>query len=131
MPLVFGPLKGLVTAIAGYLPQAVIVILVIVIARWTIRGFGIFMQAVGAGEITLRAFDPDWADQTYMLIRGLMILITVVIVYPFLPGSSSAVFHAFSVFLGALITFGASSTTNNMFNGLILTYTGAFREGTG
>jgi small-conductance mechanosensitive channel len=129
MPLVFEPLISLATAIVGYIPNLIIVVLIVVIARWTIRGLRVFMRAVGKGEITLGRFDPAWAEQTYGLIRGLMILATILIMYRYLPGASSNIFKGFSVFVGALVTFGASTTTNNMFNGLILTYTRAYREG--
>ncbi|MCL7958740.1 MAG: mechanosensitive ion channel [marine benthic group bacterium] len=129
MPLVFEPLKSLASAIVGYIPSFVTLVLIFIIARWTIRAFRVFMRAVGDGEITLGRFDPAWAEQTYGLVRALMILATILVMYPYLPGASSNIFKGFSVFVGALVTFGASPTTNNVFNGLILTYTGAYQEG--
>lgn len=129
MPLIFQPLVALGRSIVGYIPNLVILVLIFVIARWTIKGFSILMRAVGSGDITLGGFDATWANQTYGIARVLMILATILIMYPFLPGSSSTVFHAFSVFVGALVTFGATTTTNNIFTGLILTYTRAFQAG--
>jgi small-conductance mechanosensitive channel len=129
MPLVFDPLWNVAAAIIEYVPRLVIVVLIVVMARWTLHGLSGFMKAVGAGEITLGNFDPDWADQTYSLLKILVALITILLIYPYLPGSSSGVFQGFSILIGALVTFGATTTTNNFFSGLVLTYTHAFREG--
>jgi small-conductance mechanosensitive channel len=129
MPLVFDPLWNLAAAIIGYMPRLVIVVLIVVIARWILHGLRVYMKAVGAGEVTLGRFDPDWADQTYSLMTILIVMATILTIYPFLPGSSSGVFRGFSVLIGAMVTFGATTTTNNFFSGLVLTYTHSFREG--
>jgi small-conductance mechanosensitive channel len=63
------------------------------------------------------------------LIRIVAVLATVMIVYPFLPGSGSEVFRGFSLFAGALFTLGASSSVTNIIAGVILTYTRSFRVG--
>ena len=129
MPLVFDPLKKLFAAIVGYIPHFIILVLIIVIARWILHALRAIMQAVGAGQITLGKFDPDWAEQTYRLLSILIVLATILIMYPYLPGSSSAVFKGFSVFVGALVTFGATGTISNTVSGLVLTYTRSFRPG--
>ena len=49
--------------------------------------------------------------------------------FPYLPGSNSEFFKGFSVFVGALVTFGSSGAINNIVSGLVLTYTRAFRVG--
>ena len=58
MPLVFDPLRNLAAAIVGYMPRLVIVVLIVVIARWILHGLRVYMKAVGAGEVTLGRFDP-------------------------------------------------------------------------
>jgi small-conductance mechanosensitive channel len=58
-----------------------------------------------------------------------LILGTLMIVYPFLPGAGSEVFRGFSLFVGAMFTLGASSSVSNMISGIILTYTRSFRIG--
>lgn len=129
MPLVFRPLRNLGMAIVNYMPRAIILFLVFVISRWTLRGLRIFMRAVGTGQITVGSFDPSWATQTYQIIKTLVILATILVMYPYLPGADSDVFKGFSVFVGVLITFGATSTTNNIFSGLTLTFSRSFHVG--
>jgi small-conductance mechanosensitive channel len=50
-------------------------------------------------------------------------------VYPYIPGSSSAAFQGVSLFAGALFTLGASSTAGNFIGGIVLIFSGSFRVG--
>ena len=129
MPLVFDPLKSLGQAVLGYIPRFIVLVLILVIARWVLHGLRALMTAVRQGEITLPNFDPEWADQTYRLLSILVALCTILIMYPYLPGSNSAVFQGFTVFLGALFTIGGSNTMASIIAGLVLTYTRSFRVG--
>ena len=49
--------------------------------------------------------------------------------YPYLPGASSQFFQGFSVFFGALVTFGSAGIISNIVAGIVLTYTKSFRIG--
>lgn len=129
MPLVFDPLEDLAKSVLNYIPSFVVLILILVIARWVLHGLRALMIAVGRGDLTLGNFDPEWADQTYRLLTVLVVLATILIMYPYLPGSNSAVFQGFSVFIGALVTFGGSATMASIISGLVLTYTRSFRVG--
>ena len=77
----------------------------------------------------IKGFLPEWANPTYRLVRTLYLLFLLMVTYPYLPGSKSQFFQGFSVFLGALITFGSTSTIGNIVSGTVLTYTRAFRIG--
>jgi len=129
MPLVFDPLKSLGQAVLDYIPSFVVLVLILVIARWVLHGLRGLMTAVQQGEITLGNFDPEWANQTYRLLSIMVALATILIMYPYLPGSNSAVFQGFTVFLGALFTIGGSNTMASIIAGLVLTYTRSFRVG--
>jgi len=129
MPLVFDPLKNLGKSILDYIPSFMVLVLIFVISRWVLHGLRTLMKAVGAGDLTLGKFDPDWADQTYRILSVLVVVATLLIMFPYLPGSDSAVFRGFSVFIGALVTFGGTTTTANIISGLVLTYTRSFKVG--
>ncbi len=49
--------------------------------------------------------------------------------FPYLPGAHSAFFRGFSVFIGALLTFGSSGVIGNLLAGILLTYARAFKVG--
>jgi len=129
MPFVLEPLAGIALAIVRYIPDLITVILIVVVFRWVLRLFRIFMDAVGSGAIKLGSFNPAWAAPTYRLIHALAIIFGIVLVYPFLPGSDSAVFAGVSVFLGALATFGGRSFVSDLIAGLMLTYNQTFEPG--
>lgn len=127
MPILMGPAARVGLAIIGYIPNLITLILIIIAVRFMLRLIRALFVAVGKEEISLPGFDPEWADQTHRLIRIVAVLATVMIIYPFLPGSGSEVFRGFSLFAGALFTLGASSSVTNIIAGVILTYTRSFR----
>ena len=127
MPVVIGPVRDLGIAFLRYLPRLVSMILIIIVVRYFLRLLTFLMQAVGRGAIHIPGFDPEWADQTTRLMKIVIVLGTLMILYPFMPGAGSEVFRGFSLFVGALFTLGASSSVSNLISGIILTYTRSFR----
>ena len=53
----------------------------------------------------------------------------LVVIFPYLPGSDSAVFKGVSVFVGVLFTFGSAGALSNIVAGLVMTYMRAFKIG--
>lgn len=115
--------------VIGYLPNLAYLVLIVVVARYTLKLLRFFLNAVGKGELVLGEFDPEWADPTYKLLRVLAIVFTLMVGYPYLPGAESQFFQGFSLFVGALVTLGSTAAVGNMVAGVILTYTRAFRVG--
>jgi small-conductance mechanosensitive channel len=66
---------------------------------------------------------------TFKIDRFLIIIFTVIIIFPYLPGSDSDAFKGVSIFLGVLFSLGSSSVIANAVAGVILTYMFAFRQG--
>jgi len=129
MPFVLGPLAAIGIAIVRYLPSLITVLLIVVLVRWTLKLFKIFMSAVGEGQIVLGSFKPTWAAQTYRLGHILAVIFAIIVMYPFLPGSDSAVFKGVSLFLGAVLTFGGGASVSSLVSGVILTYNNTFEIG--
>jgi small-conductance mechanosensitive channel len=129
MPYVTGSARQFVTAIIGYLPKLFTLILIAVALRYLLRFIRFAANALEKKEIQLEGFEPEWADPTYKLVRSLIILVGLMISYPYLPGAGSEIFKGFSIFVGALVTLGATSAINNVICGIVLTYARAFRVG--
>jgi small-conductance mechanosensitive channel len=123
------PVRALLRAMVGYLPNVFVILVALLLARGLLRLLKAGFDEVAAERIRLGGFYPEWARPTYQLVRALVVVITGVIVFPYLPGASSPAFQGVSIFLGALLTFGSSSAISNLFAGVILTYTRAFQEG--
>jgi small-conductance mechanosensitive channel len=54
---------------------------------------------------------------------------TVVVAYPYIPGSDSQAFKGVSLFLGVIFSLGSSSVISNVIAGYTMTYRRAFRLG--
>jgi len=129
MPYVTGPVLEVGRGIVGYLPKLLTLILILLTIRYLLRLIRFVTNALEKEEIQLPGFETDWADPTYKLIRSAMILVGLMISYPYLPGAGSEIFKGFSIFVGALVTLGSTAAINNIISGIVLTYTRAFRVG--
>jgi small-conductance mechanosensitive channel len=58
-----------------------------------------------------------------------VVLLAGVVIFPYLPGAQSPAFQGVSILLGILVTFSSGSALANLFAGILLTYTRAFRIG--
>ena len=129
LQFVLRPAGEIVLALVGYLPNLIYLLLIVVAARYALKLLRFLLNAVGRGDLVFGRFDAEWADPTYKLLRVLVVVFTLMIGYPYLPGAQSEFFKAFSLFIGALVTLGSTAAVGNMAAGVILTYTRAFRIG--
>ena len=116
-------------AVWGQIPSIIFLIVLLLIARYVIKTLRFIFEQVEVGKITLPGVDAEVAPTTYKIIRILVIAFVAVIAYPFIPGSQSAAFKGFSIFLGVLLSLGSTSAISNLIAGVSLTYTRSFREG--
>ncbi len=123
------PLFSLGAAALSYLPNLFFVLLVAIIANYLIRLSNYVFIKIARGAILVEGFYPDWAVPTAKLVRLLIIVLALIIAFPYLPGSHSPAFQGISLFVGVLFSLGSSSTISNVINGVILTYMRAFQIG--
>jgi len=81
------------------------------------------------GRVTLPGFHADWARPTFNLVRLLVIALSAVVIFPYLPGSGSPAFQSVSIFVGVLVSLGSTSAVANVVAGVILTYMRPFLVG--
>lgn len=112
-----------------YLPNLVILILIIGLTYFTIQFLRPIVRAVDEGNISLPGFYPEWAQPSFKLLSFLIIALAIVVAFPYLPGFGSPAFQGVSVFIGILFSIGSSSAIANIVAGSILIYTRGFREG--
>jgi len=129
LPYVSGPVQVVLLGVLGYVPRLLTLVVILVLMRLVLKLTKTFMNAIGRDEVKIPGFDSEWAEPTFRLVRIGIYLLTVIISYPYLPGSGSEIFKGFSVFIGALITLGSSAAINNIISGIVLTYTRSFRVG--
>ncbi len=129
MEYVLMPLQFLSTSFTGYLPKLLFILVIALAVRYLIRGLGHIAEQVRTEKLKLGGFFPDWAYPTFNLVRVLIIIFTMVIIFPYLPGAGSDAFQGISVFIGLLLSLGSAGAISNVISGVILTYMRPFKLG--
>jgi small-conductance mechanosensitive channel len=124
-----GTLEDLALGVVNAIPGLFTIALIVVIMRFLLRLLGIWFNAVEAGRTRVQWLHPETAQTTRRLVTVLMWLFTIVVAYPYLPGSQTDAFKGVSVFLGLMLTFGSSGLVNQVMSGFMITYSRALRVG--
>ncbi len=115
--------------IVGFIPNLLSLIVIVVLTTLVIRLSTYLFDRLKYGDIKLSGFDPEWADTTADLVRVLLMVLALVIAFPYLPFADSPAFQGLSIFFGALLSLGSTSVVGNIMAGIVLTYTSAFSVG--
>jgi small-conductance mechanosensitive channel len=111
------------------LPGLVTVIVVIVIARWSVRLVNAVFNEVESGRLTFDWLERETARTTQTLIVAAVWLFAVVVAYPYIPGSDTEAFKGLSVLVGLMITLGSTGLINQIISGLFVIYSRSVRPG--
>ena len=123
------PLRTMGSGLVGIIPNLVFLGILVVVTRYGLKLIRAVFDSLGAGTITWKGFDPEWAMPTYRLVRLLVIAFAVVVAYPYIPGSESGAFKGVSLLIGVIFSLGSSSLIGNLVAGYSMTYRRAFRVG--
>jgi small-conductance mechanosensitive channel len=127
--LLFDPLLTIGTGIIGYIPSLLFLVVLGIVARFSLRMLRLYFGALERGAVSLPNFEPEWSLATYKIIRVVVIAIVLIMAYPYLPGAGSDALQGLSVFAGLLISLGASSSVSNVIAGYITTFGRVLRVG--
>ncbi len=111
------------------LPGLFFVALIFVAARFVTRLTNRFFNAVATGHVDLGWIDETTARPTGKLVNAVIWIFAIVAAYPYIPGSDSEAFKGIGVFMGLMLSIGASGIVNQAVSGLMLMYTRALRPG--
>ena len=125
----FTTIEDLALGVVNAIPGLFTVVLIVLITRFILRVLGIWFNAVEAGRTHVQWLYPETAQTTRRLVTVLLWLFTIVVAYPYLPGSQTDAFKGVSVFLGLMLTFGSSGLVNQVMSGFMVTYSRALRVG--
>jgi len=131
--IVFGhittPLLSMIQAVIGYIPNLFTITIILVISNYLMDFSKFFFQEIEDGNLSFNGFYTEFARPTYKITRFLIIILTIVIAFPYLPLSNSPAFKGISVFLGVLFSLGSSSFVSNIVSGIMITYMRPFKVG--
>ena len=122
-------LLGLLHALAEALPNLLVIVVILVLARGAVMMLSGFFKGVETGEVK-----PDWMDveaarATRRILTIIVWLLALVMIYPYIPGSGSSAFKGMSVFVGLLLSLGSSGVVGQFTSGLMLMYSRALKPG--
>lgn len=126
---IWEPLRDMAIAIFYFIPNLIRIILVILVVRWILKGLRHVTDAVASGSLRFDRFYQDWAEPTYQIVRIFIVTFSVVVVWPWLPGSDTGIFKGVSIFVAALFSLGSTTTIGNLISGIIITYMRPFLVG--
>jgi small-conductance mechanosensitive channel len=129
-------LGGLLDVLGGFgmgllrsVPDLLFVVLIFIVTRFIVRVVRVFFDGVQAGRVHVGWVDETTARPTERLLTAIIWLFALVAAYPYLPGSGSEAFKGIGVFVGLMLSIGASGVVNQAVSGLMLMYTRALRPG--
>ena len=123
------PVISILIAVKDSLPNIFTIVVILLVMRYLTKFVKYIFREIDAEKLKIPDFHADWAMPTYGIVRVLLFAFTLVLIFPYLPGSDSNVFRGVSVFLGLLISLGSSSAISNMVAGLVITYMRPFKIG--
>jgi small-conductance mechanosensitive channel len=123
------PTKNILNSILNFLPDLFTIIVIYLFTYYLVRALKYFSKEIGSGNLHVAGFPKEFARPSFNIIRFLLYAFMLVIIFPYLPGSSSPAFQGVSVFLGVLLSLGSSSAINNIIAGLVITYMRPFKIG--
>ena len=126
---VWSPLRDTVLSLIHYFPNLVKIIVIIMVVRWILKGLRHLSDEIAVGRLKIDRFYQDWAQPTYHIIRIFVVAFTLVVIWPWLPGSESGIFKGVSIFVAALFSLGSTTTIGNLISGIIITYMRPFLVG--
>jgi small-conductance mechanosensitive channel len=125
----FTPLQVLWAQFVGYLPNLFFVIVISAITYYILKLNHFIFLEIRDGKIKFNGFDADWAEPTSKLVNIVIFTLAVMVVFPYLPGSSSPAFKGISILFGVLLSFGSGSAVANIISGAMLTYMRPYQVG--
>ena len=129
LELVIDPLTTLGLSFVGALPNLAFLAVLFFVVRYLLKLGRMFFLAIEHGSLHFEGFDAEWAMPTYKMLRIFVVAFSLVVAYPYIPGSDSAAFKGVSVLLGVIFSLGSSSVIGNIIAGYTMTYRRAFRKG--
>ncbi|MEP2030975.1 MAG: mechanosensitive ion channel domain-containing protein [Paracoccaceae bacterium] len=116
------PILGIILGFISYLPNLLAIAVIAMLTRFLIKGARLFFENVEVGTITLKNFEATWIWPTFNIIRVILVLVAIVISFPYIPGSDSAAFQGLTILVGVMVSLGSNSVIANLLAGVFVIY---------
>ncbi len=116
-------------ALVAYLPDLLTLVLIYFATRLVVRIVQAFFYQTETQNTDEGWLNAQSARATRRLVSFLIWAFALVVAFPYIPGSESEAFKGISVFVGLMISLGSAGVVGQVLGGLMVSYSGAFREG--
>jgi len=123
------PFLSILHSFVAYIPNLLQIAVIVAVTHYFVKIMRFVSKEIATERLVLPGFYPDWAHATFNLLRFLSYAFMVILIFPLLPDSETAVFRGVSVFLGVLFSLGSTTVISNVVAGLVLTYMRSFKLG--
>jgi len=123
------PFLSILHSFVAYIPNLLQIAVIVAVTHYFVKMMRFVSKEIAAERLVISGFYPDWAHATFNLLRFLSYAFMVILIFPLLPDSETAVFRGVSVFLGVLFSLGSTTVISNVVAGLVLTYMRSFKLG--
>ncbi len=120
---------GLFSNVVVSLPNLFVVFVIFIVTHSFVKISKKFFKEVAQGNIVLSWLDPEAASPSSKIFTGILWIFAIVMAYPYIPGSNTEAFKGIGVFLGLLISLGASSMVGQVIGGMVLMYSRSIKKG--
>jgi len=120
---------GFGSAILTALPGLFSALLIFLLARLVTQAVRVTFHGVEAGRFQLLGVDQQLAEPTRKIITAVIWLFALAMAYPYLPGAETEAFKGLSVFVGLMVSLGASSIVGQAAGGFTLLYSRTMTPG--
>jgi len=111
------------------IPDLIFIAVLVIVVRIALKFMHTFFRQIAYGSISIAGFYPEWARPTDRILTFLVIVFSVVVAFPYIPGSSTAAFKGVSIFVGVLFSLGSQSAVANSVAGMLVHYRRPFKVG--
>ena len=116
------PVLELGSSFVEEIPSFVALGVIFFLTRYLLKIVRLLFQNIELGVIKLSGFEQDWTWPTFQIVCAVMVICSIVIAYPYIPGSGSDTFQGMTIFLGVILSLRSSSVMGNLLSGLIVIY---------
>jgi len=118
-----------VQAIVEALPDLLIIAAIVLATRGIVWLTEAFFAGVESGHIQVEWMDLEAARATKRIVIVVIWLFTLVMIFPYIPGSGSDAFKGVTIFVGLLVSLGSAGVVGQFTSGLVLMYSRALKPG--
>lgn len=114
----------------AYIPNLIVLILIGIASYHISKLIKQVFSEVENGNLHFPGFYSEWAEPTYKLAQFLLVIFSITVAYPYLPGGfESPAFKGIAIFGAILGALGARESVSDIISGIVLIYSRAFLVG--